>query len=112
MKLRRIDLTTADGLPPLPMQMSWVRDGILVVGMDSEMHVYSQWKPNSCKSYSMFYKSVLLFKFIFYVDTQKNALPCCKLVHQESDELQDTRNLRDEDLKTLAHVSLHKLKSL
>lgn len=50
MKLRKIDLTTADSLPPLPMQMSWVRDGILVVGMDSEMHVYSQWKPNSRKS--------------------------------------------------------------
>lgn len=49
MKLRKINLTTADSLPPLPMQMSWVRDGILVVGMDSEMHVYSQWKPNSCK---------------------------------------------------------------
>lgn len=49
MKLRKIDLTTADGLPPLPMQISWVRDGILVVGMDSEMHVYSQWKPNTCK---------------------------------------------------------------
>lgn len=47
MKLRVIDLKTADGLPPLPMQISWVRDGILVVGMDSEMHVYSQWKPNS-----------------------------------------------------------------
>lgn len=48
MKLRKIDLNTADGLPPLPMQISWVRDGILVVGMDSEMHVYSQWKP-TCK---------------------------------------------------------------
>jgi len=53
-----------------------------------------------------FYKSVLL-EFIPYIDTQRNALPCCKLVHQESDELQDTRNLRDEDLKTLAHVSLY-----
>ncbi|XP_060840547.1 dmX-like protein 2 isoform X2 [Rhopalosiphum padi] len=84
MKLRKIDLTTADGLPPLPMQISWVRDGILVVGMDSEMHVYSQWKPNT------------------YM-IQKNALLCCKLIHQESDELQDTRNLRDEDLRTLAH---------
>jgi len=37
---------------------------------------------------------------------QKNALLCCKLIHQESDELQDTRNLRDEDLRTLAHVIL------
>ncbi|CAH1397585.1 unnamed protein product [Nezara viridula] len=42
MKLRKIDLRTADGLPPLPMQISWVRDGILVVGMDSEMHESSQ----------------------------------------------------------------------
>lgn len=47
MKLRKIELSTADGLPPLPMQISWVRDGILVVAMDSEMHVYSQWKPDN-----------------------------------------------------------------
>ncbi|XP_033750320.1 dmX-like protein 2 [Pecten maximus] len=44
MKLRSIDLSTADGLPPLPMHLSWVRGGILVVGMDNEMHVYSQWR--------------------------------------------------------------------
>ncbi|XP_015792670.1 dmX-like protein 2 isoform X2 [Tetranychus urticae] len=44
MKLRTTHLKTADGLPPLPMQMSWVRDGILVVGMDNEMHIYTQWK--------------------------------------------------------------------
>ena len=44
MRLRSIDLTTADGLPPLPMHLSWVRAGILVVGMDNEMHVYSQWR--------------------------------------------------------------------
>ncbi|XP_074651608.1 dmX-like protein 2 [Tubulanus polymorphus] len=47
MKLRCIDLQTADGLPPLPMHVSWVRDGILVVGMDNEMHVYSQWRSHS-----------------------------------------------------------------
>ena len=39
MCLRTTHLKTADGLPPLPMQMSWVRDGILVVGMDSETQV-------------------------------------------------------------------------
>lgn len=44
MKVRSIDLSTADCLPPLPMHMSWVRDGILVVGMDNEIHVYSQWR--------------------------------------------------------------------
>lgn len=80
MKLRKIELTTADGLPPLPMQISWVRDGILVVGMDSEMHVYSQWKPNP-----------------------KNEFLHSNLQHQESDEFQQaSRNLRDEDLRTLA----------
>ncbi|XP_053977803.1 dmX-like protein 2 isoform X8 [Hylaeus volcanicus] len=80
MKLRKIELTTADGLPPLPMQISWVRDGILVVGMDSEMHVYSQWKPNPKQD-------------CFHSNLQ----------HQESDEFQASRNLRDEDLRTLAH---------
>lgn len=50
MTLRKIELQTADGLPALPMQISWVRDGILVVGMDSEMHVYTQWKPQNFTS--------------------------------------------------------------
>ncbi|XP_014674315.1 PREDICTED: dmX-like protein 2, partial [Priapulus caudatus] len=45
MRLHTIGLTTADGLPPLPMAMSFVRDGLLVVGMDNEMQVFSQWKP-------------------------------------------------------------------
>ena len=44
MTLRSTDLVTADGLPPLPMELSWVRDGILVVGMDNEMLIYTQWK--------------------------------------------------------------------
>lgn len=74
MKLRQIDLSTADGLPPLPMQMSWVRDGILVVGMDSEMHVYSQWKSH-------------------------------KSINGDVEDLYDTRNLRDEDLRSMAHES-------
>ncbi|XP_076465247.1 dmX-like protein 2 isoform X2 [Babylonia areolata] len=47
MKLRAIDLETADGLPPLPMHISWVRGGILVVGMDNEFHVYTQWRGGS-----------------------------------------------------------------
>ena len=47
MTLRSTDLITADGLPPLPMELSWVRDGILVVGMDNEMLIYTQWKSNT-----------------------------------------------------------------
>lgn len=44
MRIRSTPLRTADSLPPIPMQLSWVRHGILVVGMDSEMHIYSQWR--------------------------------------------------------------------
>ncbi|XP_034672177.1 dmX-like protein 2 isoform X1 [Drosophila subobscura] len=80
MKLRQIDLQTADGLPPLPMQISWVRDGILVVAMDSEMHVYSQWKPH--------YTSHMLGS-----------------ANGGSEDVPDTRNLRDEDLRSLANES-------
>ena len=48
LQIRGIKLCTADGLPPLPMHISWVRDGLLVVGMDNEMHVYTQWRnPDS-----------------------------------------------------------------
>ncbi|XP_053689152.1 dmX-like protein 2 isoform X2 [Sabethes cyaneus] len=74
MKLRQIELRTADSLPPLPMQISWVRDGIFVAGMDSEMHVYSQWKP------------------------QLNAIN-----HMDIEDLYDNRYLKDEDLRSLAH---------
>ncbi|XP_043103136.1 dmX-like protein 1 isoform X3 [Puntigrus tetrazona] len=44
--LRAVDLVSSvEGSPPVPVSLSWVRDGILVVGMDCEMHVYSQWQP-------------------------------------------------------------------
>jgi hypothetical protein len=80
MKLRQIELKTADGLPPLPMQISWVRDGIFVVGMDSEMHVYSQWKPRG-------YEQILMHHL-------ENIENC-----------HDTRLLKDEDLRSLATES-------
>ncbi|XP_076859615.1 dmX-like protein 1 isoform X2 [Brachyhypopomus gauderio] len=44
--LRVVDLVSSvEGSLPIPVSLSWVRDGILVVGMDCEMHVYSQWHP-------------------------------------------------------------------
>ncbi|KAK1801253.1 hypothetical protein P4O66_022937 [Electrophorus voltai] len=44
--LRIVDLVSSvEGSLPIPVSLSWVRDGILVVGMDCEMHVYSQWQP-------------------------------------------------------------------
>nr|XP_014347443.1 PREDICTED: dmX-like protein 2 isoform X3 [Latimeria chalumnae] len=46
--LRSVDLVSSvDGTPSLPVSLSWVRDGILVVGMDCEMHVYAQWKQDT-----------------------------------------------------------------
>jgi len=42
-QIRTVNLMTADGRAPMPLNISWVRSGILVVGLDSEMHVYSQW---------------------------------------------------------------------
>ncbi|XP_069348933.1 dmX-like protein 1 isoform X1 [Eulemur rufifrons] len=46
--LRSVDLVSSvEGSPPFPVSLSWVRDGILVVGMDCEMHVYSQWQPST-----------------------------------------------------------------
>ncbi|KRY70236.1 DmX-like protein 2 [Trichinella pseudospiralis] len=41
--LRRVELESADGLPPMPRMLSWVRHGIMVVGLDTEMRIYSQW---------------------------------------------------------------------
>nr|NVI77007.1 Rabconnectin-3A [Cucujiformia] len=81
MTLRKIELQTADGLPALPMQISWVRDGILVVGMDSEMHVYTQWKPQN--------PSV-----------------------QQIDSLDENRNGRDVDFRTLTHENQRKLAAI
>ncbi|KAJ0175201.1 hypothetical protein K1T71_009342 [Dendrolimus kikuchii] len=78
MQLRRIELKTADGLPPLPMQISWVRDGILVVGMDSEMHVYSQWKPENPQTSTG------------------------QISGQEIEEGSESRALRDSDLRVSA----------
>ncbi|KAI3372724.1 hypothetical protein L3Q82_023186 [Scortum barcoo] len=44
--LRSVELiSSVEGSLPIPVSLSWVRDGILVVGMDCEMHVYSQWQP-------------------------------------------------------------------
>ncbi|KAK6030111.1 hypothetical protein OSTOST_03762, partial [Ostertagia ostertagi] len=40
---RVLELHSADGLPPLPTTLGWARDGLLIVGMPSEMRVYNQW---------------------------------------------------------------------
>ncbi|VDK86479.1 unnamed protein product [Onchocerca ochengi] len=41
--VRFLELKSADGLPPLPTTLSWVRDGLLIIGMQSEMRCYNQW---------------------------------------------------------------------
>lgn len=49
--VRYIALESVDGLPPLPTMMSWVRDGLFVVGMPSEMRIYSQWNMIPLKAH-------------------------------------------------------------
>ena len=44
MPLWTIKLSSVDGISPHSKMLSWVRPGILMVGMQNEMHVYSQWK--------------------------------------------------------------------
>uniref|UniRef100_A0A8B9HDR3 Dmx-like 2 n=1 Tax=Astyanax mexicanus TaxID=7994 RepID=A0A8B9HDR3_ASTMX len=56
--LRAVDLVSSvDGTPSLPVSLSWVRDGILVIGMDCEMHVYAQWhqdkKPGNAEDHAV-----------------------------------------------------------
>lgn len=50
MCIRTLELQSADGLLPLPTSISWVRDGLLIVGLNSEMRVYNQW--NLCTNVS------------------------------------------------------------
>ncbi|KAF2367901.1 RAVE complex protein Rav1 C-terminal [Trinorchestia longiramus] len=49
LELSRVQLQTADNLAPLPMSVGWAREGLLVVGMDNEMHCYTQWTDTSNK---------------------------------------------------------------
>lgn len=67
--LRTIDLDSADGLPPLPLMLNWVREGILVVGMETEMRVYNQWNISTanqmaCKFFCA--KEDLFLKLIIF----------------------------------------------
>uniref|UniRef100_A0A914YLS6 RAVE complex protein Rav1 C-terminal domain-containing protein n=1 Tax=Panagrolaimus superbus TaxID=310955 RepID=A0A914YLS6_9BILA len=50
MCVRTLELQSADGFPPLPTAMSWVRDGMLIVGLHSEMRIYNQWNLTTCDS--------------------------------------------------------------
>ncbi len=44
-QLRTFELDSADDMQALPTQIRWVRDGLLIVGLNTEMQVYSQWSP-------------------------------------------------------------------
>ena len=53
MQIRRIAIRTVDGLSPMPVSSAWVRDGIFVIGMDSEFAVYSQWRDDNCVKFEV-----------------------------------------------------------
>ena len=81
MQIRRIAIKTVDGLSPMPVSSGWVRDGLFVIGMDSEFAVYSQWKPT---------------------DEDENAGDV-NFTHQGVDTVEN-RNLQDTDLLSIAQV--------
>lgn len=70
--LRCVDLVSSvEGSPPFPVSLSWVRDGILVVGMDCEMHVYSQWQSPSKQE-------------LVNTDSYRGSVPCITSVMKQS----------------------------
>ncbi|KAL7668405.1 hypothetical protein ACOME3_009107 [Neoechinorhynchus agilis] len=40
-----MNLTTHDGLVPVPIKMKWIRDGMLLIGFHDEMQLFSPWIP-------------------------------------------------------------------
>uniref|UniRef100_A0A8C3NKD9 DmX-like protein 1 n=1 Tax=Geospiza parvula TaxID=87175 RepID=A0A8C3NKD9_GEOPR len=70
--LRCVDLVSSvEGSPPFPVSLSWVRDGILVVGMDCEMHVYSQWQSPSKQE-------------LVSTDSYSGSMPCLTSLMKQS----------------------------
>ncbi|XP_076218684.1 dmX-like protein 1 isoform X8 [Aptenodytes patagonicus] len=70
--LRCVDLVSSvEGSPPFPVSLSWVRDGILVVGMDCEMHVYSQWQSPSKQE-------------LVSTDSYSGSMPCIPSLMKQS----------------------------
>ena len=82
MQIRRIAIKTVDGLSPMPVSSGWVRDGLFVIGMDSEFAVYSQWKSTSVEDSSD-----------DLIDNQKDVIDTI-----------DNRHLQDSDLLNIAQV--------
>ncbi len=50
MQFRTFELDSADDMQALPSHVKWVREGLLIIGLDTEMQVYSQWSTNSKSS--------------------------------------------------------------
>jgi hypothetical protein len=46
MQFRTFELDSADDMQALPSHVKWVREGLLIIGLDTEMQVYSQWSTN------------------------------------------------------------------
>ena len=88
MQIRRIALRTADGLNPTPMAVSWVRDGILMCGMDNEIAVYSQWRQEATAEDNV------------AQNEDRNG--------EDKKDIAEHRTLQDEDIFNLAQESLNR----
>ena len=42
-QFRSFELDSADDMQALPSEIKWVREGLLIVGLNTEMQIFSQW---------------------------------------------------------------------
>ena len=84
MQIRKITLRTADGLNPTPMAMSWVRDGVLMCGMDNEIAIYSQWREDSVAA--------------------AGSAAAASAPHGGGRDIADHRSLQESDILSIAQV--------
>jgi hypothetical protein len=85
MIFRKVELQTADGLPPLPMSVSWARDGVLLCAMDNEVAVYCQWRSD--------------------LDSSARASGSQRALEATTAEDTDHRRLKEEDLLNIVNDS-------
>lgn len=94
-RMRSFTLDSADDMQALPTQIKWVRDGLLIVGLNTEMQVYSQWSP-TVKHQLHNYNSKAIPEPHFIIPKNHSVLDLNKLNKLTNEQLKANKNLRSE----------------
>lgn len=70
---RSFELDSADDMQALPTQIKWVREGLLIVGLNSEMQVYSQWSSLTHSSTNNSSSRQSIVNFDDFTDSSKKS---------------------------------------